>query len=112
MPLAEDGTFEERRKSTPIGSTAGVPSGTMVTVPASLPTGSTPAAPVVAVNTKPWYQSVTLWLAAVGLPVLDILAEEIPKRFDLNTSGANHVLVTVIGLYLAWRRYSKNTVIR
>lgn len=104
--------FEERRKSTPIGSTTGIPSGTLVTVPASPPTGSTPTGPVVAVNTKPWYKSVTIWLTAVGLPVLDILAEEVPKRFNLDANGANHYLVTAIALYLAWRRYSKNTVIQ
>jgi hypothetical protein len=104
----------ERRVSegvSPVGNTASVPSGTLLRVPSATPDGPTPNAPVVAVNTKKWWQSWTVWLTAVGLPLLDWSAEQILPLVNLD-GKSHHVVIFALGLYLTWRRITKNSVIR
>jgi len=111
QPVDVTGTPIDRRGPTPMGSTAGIPTGTLVTVPVAQPSGPTPEAAVVAVNTKKWYQSATVWLTAIGLPVLDWAAEQLLPMIQLD-GKSHHAVIFALGLYLTWRRVTKNTVIR
>jgi hypothetical protein len=51
IPIVPGPGFVEKRSSTPVVDTGSVPSGTMLSVPSSPPTGTPPDKPVVAVNT-------------------------------------------------------------
>jgi hypothetical protein len=108
-------SLPERRTSTPIGSTAGIPAGTLVCVPAAPPTGPVPSGPVVAVNVTPFWKSIEPYILIIGLPVADAVAEYVLSILDggaFNASTLKHIVITTaVGAYLAWRRKRVNEVL-
>ena len=109
MSLDPDGTGE-RRVASPIGSTGGIPTGTLLTVPSAPPTGAVPDARVVAVQTKTKWQSVTLYICA-ALPFVDFAAEQLADYLKINPS-THRAVITALALYIGWRRIYRNTVVK
>lgn len=111
MAIASDGTITEERAQTPVGNTACVPSGTLLTVPAAPPTGATGQSPVVAANTVPWYKDPAFLSAAGGAlyalsePVVQALTQEGPINWRSLALGCLLALI-------AWFRNRHNTVVR
>lgn len=107
---AEEG-FTERRQPTAIGSTEGIPVGTLVTVPTAAPSGSAALGPVVAVSTTHWYQDSGFMLAAggaviaVGDPIAQALIQKGPIDWRTVSAGV------LLGL-IAWIRNRTNTVVK
>jgi hypothetical protein len=107
--------YEERRIATPIGNTANVPSGTLVTVPSAPVSGPLGAAPVVAVNVISRWRSRIMWVSVVALPALTWLYTWLTSAGVL--AFAHHPAmfatgVTFLGLFIGYLRTSSNTVIR
>jgi hypothetical protein len=102
--------FVEKRKVSTEVSTADVLPGKLLNVPSALPSGKIPDAPIVAVNTIPWYKSVTLYVCA-AFPFLDILAEQLSTLLNFKP-GTHRYVVFAVAVYLGWRRLVKNTVVR
>src|ERR1017187_2973575 len=111
----EHDLWGERRTATAIGSTAGIPQGTLVSVPAVTPSGSTGSAPVVAVNVVSRWKSKVNILAVVVLPALTWLYTWLTsagivafqKHPVVFASG-----VTVLGFVIGYFRTNSNVVVR
>jgi len=113
QPVGADLKPIERRASdgvSPIGSTAGIPTGTLLHVPAAPPEGPIPNAPVVAVTTQSWTESVSLRIMA-ALPFADVLAQQLAEYMKWS-KHAHHLVVLVCALWLAWRHLWQNRVTR
>lgn len=99
------------RAATPIGDTASVPQGTMLTVPSVLPGGPAGTAPVVAVNTVHWYKDPGFVSAAGGAllalssPIIEALTETQPFHWRPFVAGC--ILAVV-----AYFRNRSNSVIK
>jgi hypothetical protein len=100
----------ERRASTPIGNTDCVPAGTLVTVPAAPVTGGWAAAPVVAVNTVPWYKDPTFITTAGGalLSLIPVAVDALSAQTFNWRSFASSALLALA----AYFRNRSNTVTR
>ena len=110
LPDFGEGPVERRVRPSVASTTDNIPSGTLLTVPVAPPTGQTPNAPIVAVQTKKWYQSATLYVLT-ALPFVDFAAEQLTGFLNLNPN-AHRVVILVLSIYLGWRRIVKNSVIR
>lgn len=109
-----DGQVVEERHLAPIGSTAGIPTGTLLYgIPAAPAKGPTPDAPVVAVNAiSPW-KSEILKICG-GLIALEASLEAI-DIFVTIPAWRHYVHPVVIACAagrIAWLRWSTNSVIR
>jgi hypothetical protein len=105
----------ERRTATAIGSTAGIPQGTLVTAPVVQPTGATGTAPVVAVNVISRWKSKVNILSVAVLPVLTWLYTWLTsakvvafEKHPLVFAGG----VTVLGFVIGYFRTTSNVVVR
>lgn len=98
------------RKPSPVGSTEGVPAGTLLQVPSTSSTGPTGPAPVVAVNNLHWYQDPGFVAAVIGAflaisdPIIEILVSNQPLHWRPLIAGA------LLGV-VAWLRSRSNSVI-
>src|SRR5476651_970059 len=101
--------YAERRGATQISDTADVPRGTLVTVPSTCPTGSSGAAPVVAVNTVVWYKYPG-FMSAIG-GVLLALASPVVDAITASEFHWRPLAVGCILAIVAYFRNSANTVI-
>ena len=102
----------EQRKASPVESTAEVPQGTMLTVPAANPTGPSGVSPVVAVNKVSKWSDPTFLIASISSvilifapPIISALAIPGPFNWPLFIAGCLNAL-------LAWSRTRSNSVTR
>lgn len=98
----------ERRSA--VESTAGLPEGTLVTVPVASPTGSSTVAPVVAVATVHWYKDPAL-LSAISGALLSLLPVAI-DALQAQTFNWKATLVSALCALAAYFRKQQNTVVR
>jgi hypothetical protein len=111
-----DSNFDpiERREpapASPVSSTACVPAGTLLNVPAVPPTGATGSAPVVAATTTVWYKDPQFVAAAGGAllaladPIVEALTSAAPLRW-------RSLIASCILAVVAYLRHTTNTVTR
>lgn len=111
MSIGLDGRVIEDRRPTPIGNTDSVPRGTLVTVPSVPPSGGTGQAPVVAVNTRHWYNDPAFLASAGGAflaladPIVEALTTDGPIRWR------SFIAACVLAL-VAYLRKRSNTVLK
>ena len=104
-----DGTTE-RRAPTAIGSTDGIPQGTLVTVPTVPPAGNATIAPVVAVQTVHWYND-PAFLSMLGGALLAI-APVLVEAFSQKTFNWRFFTLSAVSALGAYFRNRTNTVVR
>ena len=104
-----DGTTERRAPSA-IGSTDGIPTGTLVTVPAVPPAGPATSGPVVAVATVHWYSD-PAFLSMVGGAALSLLPV-IVDALQQKTFNWKFFVVSAISALGAYFRNRTNSVIK
>lgn len=104
-----DGTTE-RRTASPIGSTAEIPQGTLVTVPSAPPTGSSGSAPVVAVQAVHWYKD-PAFLSMVGGGVL-ALVPVITDTLSQKSVDWRYVALSAVSAIGAYLRNRTNSVLK
>lgn len=87
------------RAATPIGNTDSVPQGTMLTVPASPPTGPSGTAPIVAANNVHWYEDRAFMTAiggaaiAISDPIIEAMTSSQPFHWRPVVAGCILALV-------------------
>jgi hypothetical protein len=101
----------EQRKASLVESTASVPEGTMLTVPSAPTSGGTGTAPIVAVNTVPWYRDPG-FLSATGGALLALSDPVIEALKSGDSFRWRPFLVGCVLAIVAYLRKTTNSVVK